>query len=236
MKGQPFEVVGSWTDITASRRMEAQLAQSQKMEAVGQLTGGVAHDFNNRLTVRQLLTFSRQQVLEPAVININELITGMQSLLQRTLSETVKVVVSPEPNLWPVKTDRSLLENVILNLAVNARDAMPRGGDLTIETSNQVLDDTWSGSHGREIQGDFVMLAVSDTGQGMSEETKRRAFEPFFTTKEAGKGTGLGLAMVYGFVKQSGGHIEIYSEPGHGTSFQIYLHGGSALPLTRYCR
>jgi len=257
--GQPIEVVGSWTDITVSRRMEEQLAQSQKMEAVGQLTGGVAHDFNNRLTVilgnldllqrrlgndpaaarlpmsalsaadgaaeltRRLLAFSRQQVLEPTIININELVTGMCDLLQSTLGETINVVISAGADLWPVRTDRNLLENVLLNLAVNARDAMPRGGTLTIESHNIVLSEDYVKDHPYASAGEYVQLTVSDTGMGMSEEIKRRIFEPFFTTKPAGKGTGLGLAMVYGFVKQSGGHIEVYSEPEHGTSFKIYL-------------
>jgi PAS domain S-box-containing protein len=259
------EMVGAWTDITTSRHMEQQLAQAQKMEAVGQLTGGVAHDFNNRLTVilgnlellerklrddfaasallkaalsatigaaeltRRLLTFSRQQVLESSLININELVAGMYDMLQRSLGETINIVMSPGQNLWLVMTDRHMLENVLLNLAVNARDAMPAGGQLTIETSNIALDETYVETHAYAISGDHVLLAVSDTGLGMSEEVKRHAFEPFFTTKGEGKGTGLGLSMVYGFVKQSGGHVEIYSEPGHGTSFKIYLpRAGSA--------
>jgi PAS domain S-box-containing protein len=263
--GQPIEVVGSWTDITDSRHMEQQLAQSQKMEAVGQLTGGIAHDFNNRLTVimgnlellqrrlgndsaamgllksaltatsgaaeltRRLLTFSRQQVLEPTLININELVAGMHDMLQRTLGETINIVMSPGQNLWPVMTDRHMLENVLLNLAVNARDAMPAGGQLTIETSNIALDETYVEIRTDTVKGDHVLLSVSDTGTGMSEEIRQRAFEPFFTTKDEGKGTGLGLSMVYGFVKQSGGHIEIYSEPGDGTSFKIYFtRAGSA--------
>jgi len=259
------EMVGAWTDITTSRHMEQQLAQAQKMEAVGQLTGGVAHDFNNRLTVilgnlellerklrddfaasallkaalsatigaaeltRRLLTFSRQQVLESSLININELVAGMYDMLQRSLGETINIVMSPGQNLWLVMTDRHMLENVLLNLAVNARDAMPAGGQLTIETSNIALDETYVETHVYAVSGGHVLLAVSDTGLGMSEEVKRHAFEPFFTTKGEGKGTGLGLSMVYGFVKQSGGHVEIYSEPGHGTSFKIYLpRAGSA--------
>jgi len=253
------EIIGSWTDITERKLMEQQFLQAQKMDAVGQLTGGVAHDFNNRLTVimgnlellerqlkdhpnalpliqsalaaaeggaeltRRMLTFSRQQVLETSVFNINELIEAMGEMLRRTLGEAITIKLSPGQGLWPIKADRSMLENVLLNLAVNARDAMPKVGQLTIETANLVLDRNYLANHSQANPGEHVLLAVSDTGTGMNEEIRQHIFEPFFTTKEKGKGTGLGLSMVYGFVKQSNGSIEVYTEPGHGTSFKIYL-------------
>jgi len=269
--GQTTEVVGSWTDITATRRLEETLLQSQKIDTVGRLASGIAHDFNNRLTVilgnlqllqrklgdsdtavagmirmavsategaaglaRRLLSFSRSRHLEIRVIDINELISGMSEMLQRTLGENVKVIVSPEAGLWPVKADWNLLENALLNLAVNARDAMPEGGRLTIETGNVTLGVSYRARHDYVKPGDYVMVSVSDTGQGMSSEIKQHIFEPFFTTKEEGKGTGLGLSMIYGFVKQSGGYLEIYSEEGQGTSIKLYLPrdmppGGTAI-------
>ncbi|HTT07661.1 MAG TPA: PAS domain S-box protein [Gammaproteobacteria bacterium] len=251
--------IGACADITQRKHMEQQLAQSQKMDAVGQLTGGVAHDFNNRLTAiignlellerrfkddatalryvhaalkaaeggasltRSLLAFSRKQVFEAQVFDINDLIQSTQELLQRALGETIKIEVAPAADLWQVRTDRGMMENVLLNLAINARDAMPGGGVLTIETTNCTLDSAYVTRHAQADAGEYVLVAVSDTGTGMSEEVRRHAFEPFFTTKERGKGTGLGLSMAYGFAKQSGGHIEIYSEVGHGTSIKLYL-------------
>jgi two-component system cell cycle sensor histidine kinase/response regulator CckA len=244
------------TDVTERRKLEQQLRQAQKMEAVGRLAGGVAHDFNNVLTAilgyadllksetgdrddfiaeikkageraasltRQLLAFSRQQVLEPKVLQFNALIENLENMLRRLIPEDVKLVTVLEPAAWKVRADAGQLEQVIMNLAVNARDAMPEGGTLTIETKNARLD----ASDAPEIEtlrpGDFAMLAVTDTGVGMSAETQSHIFEPFFTTKGVGKGTGLGLATVYGIVKQSGGFIWVKSEPGFGTSFKIYL-------------
>ena len=171
----------------------------------------------------RLLTISRRQVLDPVEIDINALLSGMHDMLKRTLGETITIVIAPGAELWPVRADRSHLENVLLNLTVNARDAMPKGGQLTIETHNTVVGNDYVENHADAAPGAYVMLAVSDTGEGMSKEVKRHVFEPFFTTKAEGMGTGLGLSMVYGFVKQSKGHIELYSEPGHGSSFKIYL-------------
>ena len=246
-------------DITSQRQLEAQLAQSQKMEAIGRLAGGVAHDFNNLLTVilsysellledlpagstdrddvaqirkaaqgaseltRQLLAFSRQQVLEPKVIDLNAAVTGIEKLLGRVLREDVKLRCALGPDTGTIKVDPGQLEQVLMNLAVNARDAMPNGGLLTIETANVDLDAAYLEGHALAKPGNYVMLAVTDTGVGMDAETQARIFEPFFTTKDIGKGTGLGLATVQGIVQQSGGFIWVYSEPDHGTVFKIYL-------------
>jgi signal transduction histidine kinase/CheY-like chemotaxis protein len=240
-------------------RAEAQVRQMQKMEAIGQLTGGVAHDFNNMLSIvigsldlakrklerdpakathlidnalegaqraagltARLLAFSRQQPLAPTVIDANKLVGGMSELLRRTLGE-LEVETVLAGGLWRIHADAPQLENAILNLAINARDAMPDGGALTIETSNSHLDDAYCAEHDGVLPGQYVTIAISDTGVGMSPEVAHRAFEPFYTTKGVGKGTGLGLSQVYGFVKQSGGHVKIYSEPGHGTSVKLYL-------------
>jgi signal transduction histidine kinase/CheY-like chemotaxis protein len=237
---------------------EQALRQSQKMEAVGQLTGGVAHDFNNLLTIiignlgiakrgvvearaeralnnalvgaeraaqltQRLLAFSRRQPLNPRVIDINKLIIAISDLLTRTLGENIALETIGGAGLWKVEVDASEMESTLLNLALNARDAMPEGGKLTIETSNAYLDEEYCREHEGIIPGQYVLVAVSDSGAGMSAETIDRAFEPFFTTKEAGKGTGLGLSQVYGFMKQSGGHVKIYSEPGEGTTIKLYL-------------
>ena len=237
---------------------EQALRQSQKMEAVGQLTGGVAHDFNNLLTIiignigiakrgvvearaeraldnalvgaeraaqltQRLLAFSRRQPLNPRVLDVNKLILSISDLLTRTLGENIKLETISGAGLWKVEADASEMESTLLNLALNARDAMPEGGKLTIETSNAYLDDEYCRQQEDLTPGQYILIAISDSGSGMSAETIDRAFEPFFTTKEAGKGTGLGLSQVYGFMKQSNGHVKIYSEPGEGTTIKLYL-------------
>jgi two-component system NtrC family sensor kinase len=244
----------------ASRRMaaEASLRQSQKMEAVGHLTGGVAHDFNNLLTVingnlemalrrtvdapverllrnalaggqraaqltKRLLAFSRRQPLDPQPVDANKMIADMSDLLQRSLGERVEIEIVGSAGLWRTEVDPAELEAAILNLAINARDAMPDGGKLTIETSNAFLDESYARALSDVSAGQYVLISVSDNGKGMPAEVLSRAFEPFFTTKETGKGSGLGLSQVYGFCKQSGGHAQIYSEEGHGTTVKLYL-------------
>ena len=237
---------------------EQALRQAQKMEAVGQLTGGVAHDFNNLLTIiignigiakrgvvelraeralnnalagaekaaqltQRLLAFSRRQPLNPRAVDANKLLVSMSDLLTRSLGENIELETISGAGLWMIEADVSELEATLLNLALNARDAMPGGGKLTVETSNAYLDDEYCRHHTGVSPGQYVLIAVSDNGAGMSAATIERAFEPFFTTKEAGKGTGLGLSQVYGFTKQSGGHIKIYSELGEGTTIKLYM-------------
>ena len=247
------------TDVTERKHLETQLLQSQKMDSVGRLAGGVAHDFNNLLGVitgygellagrlpndpqlkryvndilkaaaraagltRQLLAFSRKQVLQPRVLDLNAVVAEMEKMLRRLIGEDVQLITVFDERLEGVLADPGQMEQVLMNLAVNARDAMPRGGRLTIETANVDLDATYARSRPGVKPGPHVMLAVSDTGHGMEPEVLGHIFEPFFTTKEAGKGTGLGLATVHGIVKQSGGHIFVYSERGQGTTFKIYL-------------
>ena len=242
------------------RLNEEALRQSQKMEVVGQLTGGVAHDFNNLLQIilgnldivrrsevtesprvkravesaltgarraasltQRLLAFARRQPLNPKPVNVNALLSGMSDLLHRTLGEAIEVLTVHGAGLWRIEVDPVEFESAILNLALNARDAMPRGGQLTIETANTDIDHGYSALHAEVLPGPYVIISVSDTGIGMSPEDLARAFEPFFTTKPVGEGTGLGLSQVYGFVKQSGGHVKIYSEMEQGTSVKIYL-------------
>jgi len=246
-------------DISNRKQLEDRLLQAQKMEAVGRLAGGVAHDFNNMLTViagynrmilddlspldplrgcaeevlkaadraaaltRQLLAFSRRQVMQPCVMNVNATVVHTEKMLRRLIGEDVELVLSLPPDIGNIKADPNHIEQAIVNLALNARDAMPKGGRITVETANVHLDENYARTHMGVKPGDFVMVAVSDTGHGMDAETRRRLFEPFFTTKEKGKGTGLGLASVYGVVKQLGGDIWVYSEPGQGTTFKLYF-------------
>lgn len=243
----------------ALKRSEQALLQSQKMETIGKLTGGVAHDFNNLLQViagnlqllsrdvagneraerrvqnaiagvrrgaklaGHLLAFGRRQTLEPKVIHLGRFISTMDDVLQRALGEAVQVQTDVAEGLWNTCIDLAQLENALLNLAINARDAMDGEGKLTVEIGNALLDDAYARAHAEVHAGEYVMLAVSDTGSGMSPDVIAQAFDPFYTTKPEGKGTGLGLSMVYGFVKQSGGHVKIYSEPGDGTTVKLYL-------------
>ena len=209
-------VITSYSDLL----LEDLGADDPKRDDVGQIRQ--AAEGAAALT-RQLLAFSRQQVLEPKVLDLKATVTGTEKLLKRLIGEDVQLTTSVAPDLGAVKADPGQLEQIIINLAVNARDAMPRGGRLTIEAANAEMDEVYVRSHAPARPGRYVMLAMSDTGIGMDEQTKARIFEPFFTTKESGKGTGLGLATVYGIVKQAGGFIWVYSEPGRGTSFKVYL-------------
>jgi len=253
-----------YTEIDRRSAAEESLRQSQRLDAIGQLTGGVAHDFNNLLTIiignletaqrqveswtegaqvklarrlenamhgaqraatltKRLLAFSRQQPLNPTPLDVNRLLNGLADFLTRALGEEISLEIVGTGGVWPVEADPAELEGVILNLAVNARDAMPDGGKLTIETSNCYLDDAYCQQHADVQPGQYLQIAVTDTGSGMSKDVADHAFEPFFTTKATGQGTGLGLSQVYGFVKQSGGHVKIYSEVGEGTTVRIYL-------------
>ncbi|APA87749.1 PAS domain S-box protein [Paraburkholderia sprentiae WSM5005] len=264
--GEPIGFAKITRDVTERRTAQAQLEksraallQSQKMEALGKLTGGVAHDFNNVLQVlrgnlellegrhgrdawtrerlnkaieaveqganlaSQLLAFGRRQALQPIVVNLAVMLRGMDDLLRRVLGEVIDIETVIGGGLWNTLVDPNHLENVVLNLAINARDAMPEGGKLTLELSNAMLDEHYSALAADVREGQYVLLAITDTGTGMNRDVLERAFEPFFTTKPEGQGTGLGLSMAYGFIKQSEGHIRIYSEPGHGTTVKIYL-------------
>jgi len=245
-------------DLSERRAAQLALQQSQKMEAIGQLTGGVAHDFNNLLTVitgnlellemrlqdkelldllgealdaadmgarltERLLVFARRSQLEPQIVDLNELAVGLTDLLQRTLGSTINLSSTLSSGLWPVIIDPTQLESAIVNLAVNARDAMPDGGKLVLETRNVAIKEAYVAAEIGLEPGDYVLMAVTDTGHGMPEDVRKRVFEPFFTTKEVGRGTGLGLSMVYGFAKQSRGHLTIYSEVGVGSTINLYL-------------
>ena len=257
--GHVQHLMASFVDMTESKKLHAQLLQSQKMQTVGRLAGGVAHDFNNLLTVmkgylelaqlqldpdaplaqdlaevdravdsassltQQLLAFSRMQLIHPQVLDLNESVTRMRAMLSRLLGEDIELRQSTVPGLGLVRFDPTQVEQILMNLAVNARDAMPDGGTLTLETANVFLDEHYAKEHPETEPGEYVMLAVSDTGVGMSPEVRSHLFEPFFTTKALGRGTGLGLPMVFGAVTQSQGRIEVYSEPGHGTTFKVYL-------------
>ncbi len=246
-------------DLSERKRLEEQIRQAQKLEAVGRVVGGVAHEFNNLLSVvlsytdmvistlrpddplcadmteirtaghhaasltRQLLSFGRNQVLQPRVLDVNQVIGGMERMTARLLGASHKLVLVPAVDLAPVKADQGQLEQVVLNLAVNGRDAMPHGGGLTIETANVELDVDYTREHPGVEPGHYVMLSVTDTGEGMGSATQARIFEPFFTTKEKGKGTGLGLWVVFGIVEQYGGHVTVHSQPGTGTTFKVFL-------------
>jgi signal transduction histidine kinase/CheY-like chemotaxis protein len=246
-------------DMTERIQLEQQLRHAQKMEAVGQLTGGVAHDFNNILTVitstieilgdavagdrrlaeiaksineaagrgaqltQRMLAFARKQPLQARTIDLNEIVEQMAPMLRRTLGEDVTIQTDLADGLWHAVADPSQVEDAILNLALNARDSMPMGGRLVVETSNVHLDEQYAAHNVDVAPGDYVAMLVTDSGTGMSPDVLERAFEPFFTTKDVGRGTGLGLSMVYGFAKQSRGHVKIYSEVGHGTSVKLYL-------------
>ncbi len=252
-------VLGLAEDVTDQRKLEATLRQAQKMEAIGQLTGGMAHDFNNLLGIiignldllqalledreeggelvdealaaalrgadltRHLLAFARRQPLNPDRIALNEQIIEITRLLTRTLGERIRISLELAPDVWPVLADPVQLEACIINLATNARDAMPNGGTLTIATANRQLDHDYAATHADVTEGDYAMIEISDTGTGMTADVLTQIFEPFFTTKGQGKGTGLGLSMVFGFLKQSNGHISAYSEPGAGSTFRLYL-------------
>lgn len=275
--GRPVRRLGSTIDIHDQRMAEEQVRQSQRLEAIGQLTGGVAHDFNNLLTVmlgnaevlanqlrgapeqgylaemiaaaahrgaeltHRLLAFARRQPLQPRPTDVTALITGMQGLLQRSLPETIAMEIEHGEDLWPADIDPSQLESALLNLALNARDAMPKGGVLSITTGSERIRDSKYRAELELSPGDYIVVTVADTGTGIAPEHRDRLFDPFFTTKEQGKGTGLGLAMVYGFIKQSRGHITVDSELGRGTRFKLYLpraqaptqEASAAVPLAK---
>ena len=258
-QGEISGLLGTYMDITGRKRLEAQLLQSQKMETVGKLAGGIAHEFNSILTTiighaefllndlpaesplannateiskaagraamltRQLLAYGRKQFLQPETLDLNQVITDMEGVFQHLMGKDVDTRIVPAPGLQAVRADAGQIEQVIMNLAINARDAMPGGGKLTLETANVSFDQDSVGRFPELKPGDYVMLAITDTGTGMSAEVKAHAFEPFFSTKGVGQGAGLGLSTCYGIVKQSGGHITVYSEFGRGTTFKIYL-------------
>ena len=270
--GQTVNYVAVKRDVSEEIKLEAQLRQSQKLEAVGQLAGGVAHDFNNILTAilgnvelsmgdvrshlgadhnvataleqieqaaqrasgltRQLLTFSRRNVVHPKVLNLNDILAALDKMLRQLITEDITFDTVTDPRLQSVRADAGQLEQVIMNLVINAAQAMPAGGRLNLETQNIMLDEDYTCNHAEARPGPHVLLIVRDTGHGMDAATRERIFEPFFTTKSVDKGTGLGLATVHGIVKQSGGHITVDSELGKGTTFKVYLPAVDA-PATR---
>ncbi len=271
-RGTDNEILGfvvSARDITEREQLQAQLMHAQKMESVGELAGGLAHDFNNKLQVivgnaesamkrvdpaerihanlteiqkaatrsadltRQLLGFARKQDIAPTVLDLNETVQGMLKMLQRLIGEDIDLAWQPGSGVWPVKMDPSQIDQVLVNLCINARDAIDGVGKATIETRNTTLDEAYCADDPEFVAGEYVLLVVSDNGRGMDRETLDRIFEPFFTTKEVGYGTGLGLAMVYGIVKQNNGFINVRSEAGHGTTIEIYLprHTGKVTQL-----
>ncbi|HTA29654.1 MAG TPA: ATP-binding protein, partial [Candidatus Cybelea sp.] len=257
--GRPNYFIAQIQDITERKRLEARLFQSQKMETVGKLAGGIAHEFNSIMTAiigqselllgdlpagsplaknaseihkaadraatltRQLLAHGRKQILRPEILDLNSILAGMESTLRHLMGRGADLRIAPAPGLKTVKADAGQIEQVIMNLAMNAAEAMPNGGKFTIETANVTLDQEYAGSVPELKAGEYVMLAITDTGGGMSAEVKARAFEPFFSTKAVGEGTGLGLSTCYGIIKQSGGHISVYSEPARGATFKVYL-------------
>ena len=262
LRGKGGAIAGAalvYHDITASRDTEGRLREAQKLEAIGKLTGGVAHDINNMLTVitgttetlvtalkekpdllavarliddaaercgeliRHLLAFARKQPLQPHNVDLNKAVADIAKLLRPTLGEQIEIATVLGKDVKAARIDPSQLANAMVNMAINARDAMPDGGKILLETGNVTLDEAYVAANPDALPGVYVMLAISDTGSGMTAEVRERVFEPFFTMKEVGKGSGLGLSMVYGFVKQSGGHIKIYSEEGHGTTVKLYL-------------
>jgi PAS domain S-box-containing protein len=258
-KGEISGLLGTYMDITERKRFEAQLVQSQKMEIVGKLAGGIAHEFNSIMTAiighselllidlppespmcrnarqirqsadraavltRQLLAFGRKQTLRPEILDLNSILAGMENVLRHLAGNNGEICITPGAGLKAVKADAGQIEQVIVNIAMNAAEAMPHGGKLTLETANVTLDEAYV-SHFPELKAaEYVTLAITDTGVGMSETVRTRVFEPFFSTKAVGQGTGLGLATCYGIIKQSGGHISVYSEPARGSTFKIYL-------------
>jgi signal transduction histidine kinase/DNA-binding response OmpR family regulator len=257
--GRPKEIFGTFLDVSERKRLEQQLLQSHKMEALGRMTGGVAHDFNNMLTLvlgnldrlrrlvdpaskeakrvemalhgaqrcaeltKQMLAFARRQLLRPAAVNVNEVVAKTSRMVRRVAGETIEMEVAVAPELWPALADPAQVEAALVNLIMNARDAMPKGGKLTIRTENVKVRPGDRLSEAGLRAGEYVSIAVIDTGVGIAPENLDRVFEPFFTTKESGQGTGLGLSIIYGFVKQSGGHIEVESERGRGSTFRLIL-------------
>jgi two-component system sensor histidine kinase EvgS len=265
-KGNPLYFITTVVDITERKNIEAeheklqsQLLQAQKMESVGRLAGGVAHDYNNMLSViigyaqlgidktdpedelradlheiltaaerstditRQLLAFARKQTIDPKVLDLNETVESMLKMIRRLIGEDIDLSWKPKPGVWPVKMDPSQLNQILVNLCVNARDAISDVGKITIETDNVRFDDAYCADHAGFIPGEYVLLAVSDDGRGMDRKTLDNIFEPFYTTKPIGKGTGLGLSVIYGIVKQNKGFINVYSEPEKGTTFRLYF-------------